>query len=124
MYKMVLNDMPMELATEARVIEYAKNRLVANPFETPQYLTFERAKHYIGEIVGEDFDNYVFTKNKDITPENYKEWLMDLEDQENPPFIYELFADMAKEVGNYLDIANAISDFSVNFSNLENCSIC
>lgn len=73
-YTLILNDIDNEIASEQRVIEYAKNRLIANPEDVLNRLSYEEAQEFISEVIGEDFHNWNNTKNKGIDEENYKEF--------------------------------------------------
>ena len=112
MYKLELDNTNPELASEARVIEYAKNRLIANSDDALNWLNFERAKFYIGEIVGDDFDNWNNTQDKGVDESNYGEFFEDIKEKlysdAAPQFIIETVQKIAKEIGAYLTLEKAI----------------
>lgn len=95
-YTLVLNDIEKEIATEERVIEYAKNRLIANAIDVLSLLSFEDAQIFISEVVGEDFNNWNNTKNKGIDKDNYKDYFSSFIEGDFPEHLEKLLDNTAK----------------------------
>lgn len=108
-YTLVLNDIENERdVSKQRVIQYASHRIEANPIESYRWISFERAKFYIEEMVGGNFDEWNSTKAERTSEENYTQFFNILLTGAFPPFIYELMENMSKEVIASMDLDTAI----------------